>query len=160
MKYLFARVWSAIFVRSLFGFVVLFNLLLLAMPAQATNFTMNVPGTALRLPAGYPEAGGVAIVFVGVNGNAYYQFSNPTGAFQGFSNSGTPAAFQGNPFTINSPIALNCGFSTCSTYFGGAIAQAYIRFSAYDGDTQVGGFDFNDITLRLNGFDLDRKSVV
>ena len=102
-------------------------------PALATNFTMNVPGTALRLPNGYPEAGGVAIVFIGVNGNAYYQFSNPTGAFHGYSNNGTPTAFQGNPFTINSPISLNCGFSACSTYFGGSIAQAYIRFSAYDG---------------------------
>jgi large repetitive protein len=147
-------------VRSLFGLVVLANLLFSGLPAQATNFTMNVPGTALRLPAGYPEAGGVAIVFVGVNGNAYYQFSNPTGAFQGYSNTGTPTAFQGNPFTINNPISLNCGFSSCTTYFGGAIAQAYIRFSAFDGDTQAGGFDFNDITLRLNGFDLANWSGV
>ncbi len=130
------------------------------LPAQATNFTMNVPGTALRLPTGYPEAGGIAIVFVGVNGNSYFQFSNPTGAFQGYQDTGTPAAFRGNPFTINNPIALDCGFSTCSTYFGGAIAQAYVRFTAYDGDTQVGGFDFNDITLRLNGFDLANWSGV
>ena len=160
MKYLFSTVWLTVARRGLCGLFVLLNVLLLGMPAQATNFTMNVPGTALRLPAGYPEAGGVAMVFIGINGNTYYQFSNPTGAFQGYSNTGTPTAFQGNPFTINSPISLNCGFSTCSTYFGGAIAQAYIRFTAYDGDTQVGGFDFNDITLRLNGFDLANWSGV
>jgi large repetitive protein len=150
-------------IASNFGKFLLWILLFLnalVLPAQATNFTMNVPGTALRLPTGYPEAGGIAIVFVGVNGNAYYQFSNPTGAFQGFQDSGTPAAFRGNPFTINNPIALDCGFSTCSTYFGGAIAQAYVRFTAYDGDTQVGGFDENDITLRLNGFDLANWSGV
>lgn len=40
--------------------------------SQATQFTRNVPGTSLTLPAGYPEAGGVAFVLVGVNGNVYY----------------------------------------------------------------------------------------
>lgn len=128
--------------------------------ARATDFTMNVPGTSLRLPNGYPDAGGVAIVMVGANGNAYYQFSNPTGAFVGFQNNGSPTAFRGNPFTINSPIGLDCGYSTCSTYFGGSIAKIYIRFSAYDGDTQVGGFDNNDITLRLNGYSIDNWSNI
>jgi large repetitive protein len=157
------RLFSVRHIARCLGRTLLWILLFLntaILPAQATNFTMNVPGTTLRLPAGYPEAGGVAIVFVGVNGNSYFQFSNPTGAFQGYSNTGTPTAFQGNPFTINSPIALDCGFSSCTTYFGGSIAQAYIRFTAYDGDTQVGGFDFNDITLRLNGFDLANWSGV
>ena len=130
------------------------------LPANATPFTTNVPGTSLSLPADYPQAGGVAIVLVGANGNSYFQFSNPTGAFQGFQNTGTPAAFRGNPFTINSPIALDCGFSSCSDYFGGSIANIYIRFTAYDGDTQVGGFDQNDITLRLNGFDVANWSTI
>ena len=128
--------------------------------ASATPFTMNVPGTSLALPTAYPAAGGVAIVLVGANGNAYFQFSNPTGAFQGYQNSGTPAAFQGNPFTINSPINLDCGFSPCADYFGGSVANIYIRFTAYDGDTQVGGFDQNDITLRLNGFDVANWSSI
>lgn len=57
----------------------------LATVAEATDFTMNVPGTSLRLPTGYPEAGGVAIVIVGANGNAYYQFSDPTGGLSGLS---------------------------------------------------------------------------
>lgn len=135
-------------------------LMLTILPVNATNFTMDVPGTSLRLPTGYPEAGGVAIVMVGANGNAYYQFSDPTGAFQGFNNNGTPAAFQGNPFTINSPIALNCGASSCATYFGGSIAQMYVRFTAQDGDTGTGEFDFNDITLRVNGFDVANWSTV
>ncbi len=122
----------------------------LSTEVAATPFTMNVPGTALVLPVDYPQAGGVAMVMIGANGNAYYQFSNPTGAFVGYNNSGTPAAFMGNPFTINNPITLNCGSSTCSTYFGGAIAKIYIRFTAQDGDTSSGDFDFNDITLRMN----------
>ncbi|MFM2389507.1 MAG: hypothetical protein RLZZ437_1062, partial [Pseudomonadota bacterium] len=142
---------------------VLAAMLFLAMSSLqglATNFTMNVPGTNLRLPTGYPEAGGVAIVMIGANGNAYYQFSDPTGAFQGFQNTGTPTAFRGNPFTINNPIALDCGASTCATYFGGSIAQMYVRFSAQDGDTGAGEFDFNDITLRVNGFDVSNWSTV
>lgn len=128
--------------------------------AQATPFTQSVPGTSLTLPNGYPEAGGVAFVLVGVNGNVYYQFSDPAGAFRGFQNNGTPAAFNGNPFTINDPISLDCGFSTCTDYFGGALSNVYIRFSAYDGDTQVNGFDEDDITLRLNGFDVGNWSDV
>lgn len=128
--------------------------------AEATTFTTTVPGTSLVLPADYPHAGGVAIVMVGANGNSYFQFSNPTGAFQGYQNSGTPAGFRGNPFTINSPINLNCGFSSCSTYFGGSISQIYIRFTAQDGDTQSGQFDHNDISLVLNGFTVGNWSTV
>jgi large repetitive protein len=132
----------------------------LSSPAIATTFTTTVPGTSLVLPTGYPQAGGVAIVMVGANGNSYFQFSDPTGAFQGYSNSGTPTAFQGNPFTINNPIALDCGASSCATYFGGSIARVYVRFSILDGDTGVGEFDLNDITLRLNGFDISNMSGV
>ena len=127
-------------------------------PATATPYTMTVPATGVQLPAEYPQAGGVALVFTGVNGNIYYQFSNPDGAFVGYQNTGSPAAFRGNPFTINSPITLDCGFRSCTEYFGGAIARVDIRFSAYDGDTQAGGFDQNDITLRLNGFDVGNWS--
>ncbi|WP_299030919.1 hypothetical protein [uncultured Sulfitobacter sp.] len=139
--------------------VVLFALTA-ARTADATNFTSTVPGTSLSLPSEYPEAGGVAFVLVGVNGNVYYQFSDPTGAFVGYQNNGSPRAFRGNPFTINDPIQLDCGFSSCSDYFGGALSNVYIRFSAYDGDTQVGGFDEDEITLRLNGFTVGNWSDV
>ncbi|KQI67516.1 hypothetical protein AN189_15400, partial [Loktanella sp. 3ANDIMAR09] len=128
--------------------------------AGATPFTMTVPGTGVQLPAEYPQAGGVAIVMTGVNGNIYYQFSNPDGAFVGFQNTGTPTRFRGNPFTINDPIPLDCGFRSCTDYFGGAIARVDIRFSALDGDTQVGGFDRNDIFLILNGVNVGNWSDV
>ncbi len=132
-----------------------------ALPAAATPFTMTTPGPDnISLPSGYPEAGGVAFVMVGANGNIYYQFSDPTGAFVGFQNSGNPAAFRGNPFTINNPVVMDCGIRTCSDYFGGSIARIYTRFSAYDGDTQVGGFDHNDISLILNGTNVGNWSNV
>nr|AFP55393.1 conserved hypothetical protein [Sulfitobacter guttiformis] len=102
----------------------------------------------------------MAFVLVGLNGNVYYQFSNPAGAFIGFQNSGEPVAFRGNPFTINNPLTLDCGFASCTSYFGGGLSNVYVRFSAYDGDTQVNGFDQNDITLRLNGFTVGNWSDV
>ena len=121
--------------------------------ALATPYTENVPApTSLALPPEYPAAGGVVIVLTGANGNVYYQFSDPDGAFRGFNNSGTPTAFKGNPFTVNDPIALNCGFTDCDDYFGGSIARIDVRFSAWDGDTQPSGFDEDDINLFINGY--------
>lgn len=138
----FAKLLSAALSVMFAGFV--------ATGALASPFTMTTPD-GLSLPAEYPEAGGVVIVLTGNNGNIYYQFSNPAGAFRGFQNSGSPGAFRGNPFTINDPLVLNCGVSTCATYFGGGISRVQIRFTAEDGDTQVGGFDEDDIFLLLNG---------
>ena len=112
------------------------------------------------MPVDYPAAGDVAIVKVGANGNTYFQFSNPTGAIQFFQNCGSATAFQGKPFTSNNPIALHCGFLPCTDYFVGFVANIYIRFTAYDGNTQAGGFDQNDITLRLNGFDVANWSGI
>lgn len=109
-------------VRVVLGLVAL-SLALWGEPVRATPFTMTVPGTGVAVPSAYPQAGGVVIVLTGANGNIYYQFSDPTGAFVGYSNTGTPTAFRGNPFTINSPIALNCGARDCTTYFGGSIAR-------------------------------------
>ncbi|WP_298258134.1 hypothetical protein [uncultured Litoreibacter sp.] len=132
----------------------------IASPAQvdATTFTTTVPGTSITLPDDYPEAGGVAIVMVGVNGNIYYQFSDPSNAFRGFNNRANRNELEGNPFTVNDPIPLDCGFSSCRDYFGGDLANVYIRFSAFDGDTQVNGFDENDINLVINGFDVGNWS--
>ncbi|WP_420860403.1 DUF7507 domain-containing protein [Algirhabdus cladophorae] len=140
--------------------VFLVTLMLWPLAALATTYTTTVPGTSITLPGEYPEAGGVAFVFIGDNGNIYYQFSSPDGAFRGFQNSGNPAAFRGNPFTINDPISLNCGFSSCRDYFGGGIATMHVRFSAYDGDTQPGGFDEGDIDLLINGFSVGNWSTV
>ncbi|MGB5863775.1 MAG: hypothetical protein WBG95_05705 [Sulfitobacter sp.] len=125
---------------------------------NATPFTTNVPGTNISLPSAYPEAGGVAIVMEGVNGQIYFQFSDPNGAFRGFNSNGQPPQFRGNPFTINNAIPLNCGIRSCTDYFGGAIARVFVRFSAFDGDTQPGGFDENDISLILNGVNVGNWS--
>ncbi len=127
--------------------------------ARATTFTMAVPNTTLTLPTTYPQAGGVAIVLEGANGNVYYQFINPSTMFQGFQNTGTPTAWQGNPFQIGPVMALNCGpVVSCSSYLGGGITRMSIRFTAYDGDNQAGQFDFNNLNLRINGSNFGASS--
>ena len=93
--------FKLLFVKITYILQIVTLFLLLPTGAMATPFTMTVPGTGVALPGEYPEAGGVAIVLTGVNGNIYYQFSDPTGAFFGFQYSGSPAAFRGNPFTFH-----------------------------------------------------------
>ncbi|MDA9208298.1 hypothetical protein N9O61_05365 [Octadecabacter sp.] len=147
--------------RNVFQAVLVSVFALAAGVVSATPYTENVPApTSLPLPPEYPAAGGVVIVLTGANGNVYYQFSDPDGAFRGFNSNGTPTAFRGNPFTVNDPIELDCGFSSCSDYFGGSIARMDVRFSAYDGDTQPGGFDENDIDLLINGFNVGSWSGI
>jgi hypothetical protein len=142
------------------GLVASALLLLSPTDVSATTFTMTVPTTGVTLPSEYPQAGGVVTILTGVNGNIYYQFSDPSGAYVGYNSNGTPIAFRGNPFTINSAINLNCGFSDCATYFGGAIARMDVRLTAYDGDTQSNGFDFNDISLLVNGVNIGNWSAL
>ncbi|MGL4405637.1 MAG: DUF7507 domain-containing protein, partial [Notoacmeibacter sp.] len=130
-------------------------------PALATSFTKQVPGTSLTIPSTYPEAGGVVIVLTGANGNVYYQYVNPSTMFVGQQNNGNPAAWRGNPFQIGPSMALNCGpVVSCSTYLGGAITSMAVRFTAQDGDNKSGNFDFNDLTLRFNGFDIANWSTI
>jgi large repetitive protein len=134
--------------------IVLLLLALFGQAASATTFTTTVPGTSIVIPAAYPQAGGVVIVLEGANGNVYYQFSNPSTMFQGYQNSGTPAAWMGNPFQIAPTTTIQCGVQSCASYFGGSIARMSIRFTAFDGDAKAGQFDANDLTLRINGTDV------
>lgn len=123
--------------------------------AWATPFTTTIPdGLGSQIPNTYPEAGGTVFVLVGANGNYYYQFVNPSTQFRGFEQTGTPAAFRGSPFQLGPTQNLNCGPTACSTYFGGSIAKMYVRLTARDGDACAGNFDHNDITFRVNGFDV------
>lgn len=150
--------------RAIFGalcFVLLTALqALLATESLATTFTTTVPGTSIVIPTAYPQAGGVVIVLEGANGNVYYQFSNPSSMFVGYQNTGTPAAWRGNPFQIAPTSTITCGIQTCSDYFGGSITRMSVRFTALDGDAKSGDFDFNDLTLRINGFDVGNWSTV
>jgi len=120
-------------------------------PAKATPFTETVPNGNGQIPSTYPPVGGTMFVFVGVNGNIYYQFVNPSTQFVGFQYTGNPAAFRGNPFQLGPSQALNCGAVSCSTYFGGSIVEGYARLTARDGDACPGNFDHQDVYFEVNG---------
>ncbi|MEL7129710.1 MAG: hypothetical protein AAGK23_09190 [Pseudomonadota bacterium] len=134
--------------------------------ASATPFTTTVPNTGgVQIPGNYPEAGGIVLVLIGDNGNFYYQISNPSEMMMGFqdrpltqASPTIPQAFRGTPTWQLAPTyTLDCGISTCDTYFGGGIQAGWVRFTAFDGDTSTtggGNFDVNDITLVLNGVDV------
>jgi len=59
--------------------------------AWATTFTETVPNGNGPIPNTFPPVGGTMFVLVGVNGNLYYQFVNPSTQFRGFAGTGTPA---------------------------------------------------------------------
>ncbi len=124
------------------------------LPVFATTYTETVPNGNGAIPNTYPPVGGTMFVLIGANGNIYYQFVNPSTQFEGFQDTGTPVAFQGNPFQLGPTQALNCGPTPCNAYFGGSIVEGYARLTARDGDSCAGNFDENDITFRINGIDV------
>ena len=128
----------------------LFLLFVTTFPVLATVYTETVPNGNGAIPNTYPPVGGTMFVLIGVNGNIYYQFVNPSTQFEGFQNTGTPVAFQGNPFQLGPTQTLNCGPTPCVDYFGGSIVEGYARLTARDGDTCNGNFDFNDISFEIN----------
>ena len=139
-------------VRALLTFTLSILALSLPITAIATPYTETVPNGNGAIPNTYPPVGGTMFVLIGTNGNIYYQFVNPSTQFEGFQGSGAPAAFQGIPtFQLGPTQSLNCGIVSCTDYFGGAIAEGYVRITARDGDTCPGNFDFDDISLEING---------
>jgi len=143
---------SASVLRIILSLLLLVCFGLISMPAFATPFTETVPNGNGPIPATYPAVGGTMFVFIGANGNIYYQFVNPSTQFEGFQFTGNPAAFRGNPFQLGPAQALNCGPTACSDYFGGSIVEGYARLTARDGDACAGNFDFNDVFFEVNGF--------
>jgi uncharacterized repeat protein (TIGR01451 family) len=131
----------------------------LSVPAMATTFTETVPNGNGPIPDTFPPVGGTMFVLVGVNGNIYYQFVNPSTQFEGFAGTGAPAAFRGIPtFQLGPEQVLNCGIVSCSDYFGGAIAEGYSRLTVRDADACPGNFDFEDVTFLVNGIDVSSLS--
>lgn len=126
----------------------------MATDARATIYTTTVPNGNGLIPNTFPEVGGTLFVFIGASGNIYYQFVNPSTQFEGFQNTGAPVGFRGNPFQLGPTQTLNCGPTACSTYFGGAIVEGYVRLTARDGDSCPGNFDANDLTFRINGINV------
>jgi hypothetical protein len=125
--------------------------------AQA-QFVRNSPAGG-ALPAGVSEIGGIVTDLVGTNGARVVAQLAASTLFTGFSDTGTPVAFQGNPLTIG----VQSGFgnlAALSAALGGGLQSAAFRVTLLDGDTRSGDFDFNENTFRVNGTDIQNFSTV
>lgn len=116
--------------------------------ALATTFTSTSPTGLDVTTVGASTVGGVVVDLVGLNNAHVVSQLAASSLFIGFADNGTPVAYRGNPFTIG----IQSGFSAATTgALGGGLQSASIRFTLWDGDSASGNFDFNNLTLQLNG---------
>lgn len=136
--------------KKLVGLLVAGAFLTASSVASATAFTSTSPSGLDVTTVGASTMGGVVVDLVGLNNSHVVSQLAASTLFIGFADDGAPVAYRGNPFTIG----IQSGFSAATTgALGGGLQSASVRFSLYDGDSASGNFDFNDLTLRLNGID-------
>ena len=126
--------------------------------AHASTFTMTSPNNG-ALPANLSSVGGIVLDLTGVNGVRVTSELAASSLFKGYSSTGTPVSYRGNPLTIG----IQGGFSaSVIAALGGGLSSASVRISLYDGDTGIGdgvyasgagGNDFDAFmdTLLING---------
>ena len=89
-----------------------------------TSFTTQSPTSAGALPAGVTEIGGIVLDMVGANGVRIVAQLAASDLFEGFFDSGTPAAYQGNPGTIG----VLSGLTTAQIdALGGGLSEVAVR---------------------------------
>lgn len=125
--------------------------------AMASPFTETTPTGFNVTSIGATPVGGVVVELIGANSVRVISQLPASSLFVGFANTGSPAAFQGNPMTIG----IQTGFTPAITgALGGGLNSVSIRFTLFDGDTAAGDFDFNDNTLLVNGLNFGDWSSV
>ncbi|UTP38047.1 PEPxxWA-CTERM sorting domain-containing protein [Phenylobacterium sp. LH3H17] len=119
-----------------------------AQGASATTFTTISP-TGGALPSGVTQVGGVVLDLKGLNGTRVVTQAAASSLFVGYAST--------NPQVFGS----QSGFSPAVVAsLGGGLAGASLRVSLYDGDTAPGDFDFNQITLLVDGASFGDWSAV
>ena len=131
--------------------------LLSAGHAGATPFTSTSPTGFDVTSVGASTVGGVVMDMVGTNNSHVVSQLPASGLFIGFADTGSPASYRGNPFTIGIQSGFN---SSVMNQLGGGLQRLAVRFTLYDGDSAAGNFDYNDLTLRLNGYNSGNWSAV
>lgn len=132
-------------------------LFLATVPVHATSFTTTSLTSAGALPTGVTAVGGIVLDIMGANGARVVSQLAASDLFIGYFNSGTPAAYRGNPGTIG----IQTGFdSTVISALGGGISEISVRLTVHDGDTATGNFDWNQNTLQINGYSFQNFSAV
>lgn len=121
--------------------------LAMALTVQSTPTTMTSP-TGGTLPATVTQVGGVVTDLKGANGVRVVSQLAASQLYDGYSDSGTPAAYMGNPLTIG----IQSGFTPAIlSALGGGLQSFAVRITLYDGDTGPGNFDDNENQLLING---------
>ncbi len=125
--------------------------------AQAATFTSTSPTGLDVTTVGASTVGGIVVDLLGANNAHVVSQLAASSLYVGFDYNGTPVANRGNPFTIGT----QTGFSSAVTNaLGGGLQSASVRFTLWDGDSASGNFDFNDLTLLLNGISAGNWSTV
>lgn len=123
----------------------------------ASPFTSTSPTGFDVTTVGASTVGGVVMDMVGTNGNRVVSQLAASTLFIGYANNGTPVSYRGNPFTIG----IQSGFTSAVTgALGGGLQRLAVRFTLWDGDSAAGNFDYNNLTLLLNGYDAGNWSSV
>lgn len=119
--------------------------------AASTAHATTISPSGGALPSGVSVIGGIVFDAIGTNGARVVAQQAASTLFVG-----------GAPGTNPSPvIGTQTGFtSSVLSALGGGIAQLAVRITLYDGDSQSGNFDFNDVDLTVNGFNLGSFSAV
>ena len=130
-------------------------LALAATGAQA-QLTVNSP-TGAPLPGSVTVVGGIVLDLVGTNNNRVVSQLSASSLYVGYSGSGTPVPYRGNPLTIGIQTGFNAGVISA---LGGGLSKVAIRVTLEDGDTSFGNFDEDENSFFLNGFNFGNWSDV
>jgi ABC-type amino acid transport substrate-binding protein len=116
--------------------------------ANASTFTDTSPAGG-TVPSGVSTIGGVVLDLTGTNGTRVVSQLAASTLYVGYANA--------DPFTVGT----QSGFTpSVLAALGGGLASASVRFTLYDGDSAVGDFDENNLTLLVNGVDFGNWSNV
>jgi len=116
--------------------------------ANASTFTDTSPAGG-TVPSGVSTIGGVVLDLTGTNGTRVVSQLAASTLYVGYANA--------DPFTVGT----QSGFTpSVLAALGGGLASASVRFTLFDGDSAVGDFDENHLTLLVNGVDFGNWSNV
>lgn len=125
--------------------------------AFSTAFTSTSPTGLDVTTVGASTVGGIVVDLVGLNNAHVVSQLAASTLFIGYDYNGSPVAYRGDPFTIGIQSGFGAGVTGA---LGGGLQSASIRFTLFDGDSASGNFDFNNLTLQLNGINSGNWSTV
>lgn len=118
--------------------------------AFATAFTVASPAGG-TLPSNVTPVGGIVVDLIGKNGNRVVSQVAASTEYIGQA----PASQY--PLLFGTQMGFN---SSVVSALGGGISSAAFRVTLYDGDNQVGNFDYHDNFLLVNGVNVGDFSNV